>query len=191
MVSRGDFNEVTEQNKKYGGNPINNTRVDAFTDCLNYCNLLDLGFKGSRYTWTNKRRNSNTILERLDRVLANNDWLQIYPDTIVQHLPRTYSDHCPILVTLQKHRNPTTKAFRFEKIWSTDPSLVNIIQQSWLHNPPLEEAIQNFKENVTHWNRHSFGNIFLKKRKLLNRIQKSVHYPTSQFLQNIEIKLIT
>ncbi|XP_070014337.1 uncharacterized protein [Nicotiana sylvestris] len=78
----GDFNEVIRQNEKFGGNPINNSRVDAFAKCLNYCNLLHLGFKGSRYTWTNKRRNGNIIIERLDRILAKSDSLQIYPETV-------------------------------------------------------------------------------------------------------------
>lgn len=50
----GDFNELTCANEKYMGNPINNSRCDQFIQCLNYCNLLDLGFRGSRYTWTNK-----------------------------------------------------------------------------------------------------------------------------------------
>lgn len=64
---------MIKQTEKFGGNPVNNTRIDAFAQCLNYCNLIDLGYKGSKFTWTNKRRNGSTILERLDRFLANYD----------------------------------------------------------------------------------------------------------------------
>lgn len=91
----GDFNEILDSKEKFGGLPISNNRVDKFMNCLNYCKLIDLGFHGSRFTWTNKRRHGNTILERLDRFLANYEWLNLYPDAVVKHLPRTFSDHCP------------------------------------------------------------------------------------------------
>lgn len=45
---------------------------------------------------------------------------------------------------------------------------------------------------MTDWNRNNFGNIFKKKRIILARLaglQKSSHYPTSTFLQNLEIDL--
>lgn len=62
----GDFNEILESRDKFGGLPINNNRADKFANFMHSCNLLDLGFQGSRFTWTNKQRNGHTILERLD-----------------------------------------------------------------------------------------------------------------------------
>ncbi|XP_019237922.1 PREDICTED: uncharacterized protein LOC109218059, partial [Nicotiana attenuata] len=41
----GDFNEVTGANEKFGGLPVNNNRVSNFINCIDYCELLDLGFK--------------------------------------------------------------------------------------------------------------------------------------------------
>lgn len=41
---------------------------------------------------------TNIILERLDRFLANPAWLQFYPKATIHHLPRTYSDHCPLIL---------------------------------------------------------------------------------------------
>lgn len=58
-----------------------------------------MGFKGSRYTWLNKRykNSSQLIYERLDRFFANNNWIQKFADVQVHHLPCTHSDHCPLL----------------------------------------------------------------------------------------------
>ncbi|XP_059294669.1 uncharacterized protein LOC132047674 [Lycium ferocissimum] len=39
----GDFNEVLQARDKSGGNGINNKRVNLFWNCLNQCNLVDLG----------------------------------------------------------------------------------------------------------------------------------------------------
>ena len=57
----GDFNDVTKEEEKKGGNGICRTRVFEYTDCMDFCNLLDLGFSGSIFTWTNKRDISGLI----------------------------------------------------------------------------------------------------------------------------------
>ncbi|KAA3487168.1 reverse transcriptase [Gossypium australe] len=42
------------------------------------------------------------IQERLDRGVANEDWLSICPEAMTQHLPHSFSDHCPLLITTKK-----------------------------------------------------------------------------------------
>lgn len=44
-------------------------------------------------------------MERLDKVYANMEWLEQYPQASTIHLPKTYSDHNPILVSLQNKNN--------------------------------------------------------------------------------------
>ncbi|GLT55621.1 hypothetical protein SLA2020_287260 [Shorea laevis] len=39
----GDFNDITNQSEKFGGNPCPFYRIQAYTNCMSYCNLLDLG----------------------------------------------------------------------------------------------------------------------------------------------------
>lgn len=51
----GDFNEILIAHDKHSGNLIMPSRVNLFWNCVNHCKLVDLGFKGSKYTWTNKR----------------------------------------------------------------------------------------------------------------------------------------
>ncbi|XP_070007321.1 uncharacterized protein LOC142165479 [Nicotiana tabacum] len=80
----GDFNDVLTQDKKWGGRNISRNRTSRFWLCINYCNLIDLEFKGCRYTWSNHRnRRHGLILERLDRCLVNEAWLELYPLVMV------------------------------------------------------------------------------------------------------------
>ena len=68
-----DFNEVIAKGEKAGGNPICQRRVRAIMDCMNECQMMDLGFSGPKFTWTNKREVGGLIQCRLDRVWANPD----------------------------------------------------------------------------------------------------------------------
>ncbi|XP_074298649.1 uncharacterized protein LOC141629570 [Silene latifolia] len=73
-VCIGDFNEIIDPCEKFGGNSIKWNRVNLFKTSMDSCNLIDLGFSGPKFTWTNKRCH-NPILEILDRVWVNQTWL--------------------------------------------------------------------------------------------------------------------
>lgn len=101
----GNFNDIASPNEKFGGRPPNLNRIATFNKNLDYYNLIDLGFKGPKFTWTNNRRNSNLVMERLDRFLANPNWLNMFPKASVEHLTKTYSDHCPLILDTNPNFN--------------------------------------------------------------------------------------
>ena len=113
----GDFNEVLTGEDKFGGKSINLNRALDFKDCLDTCNLLDLGFSGPKYTWSNWRQLTDLILERIDRCFANPSWRILFPEALVTHLPRVFSDHYPILLELAKPpAEMRNKPFRFQSM---------------------------------------------------------------------------
>lgn len=115
----GDFNEILSFSDKFGENSFNSSRASHFWDCINQSNLIDLRFRGSKFTWTNKRyRNrSSLILERLDRCFANQAWIDLFPEASVTYLPRTHSDHSPLLICLKRNLPISFKPFKMETIW--------------------------------------------------------------------------
>lgn len=46
----GDFIEVLHASEKVGGRPINHQRAGLLWNCLDTCKIVDLGFKGSKFT---------------------------------------------------------------------------------------------------------------------------------------------
>ena len=74
----GDFNEVLIDEEKSGGNHISQRRVRAIQDCMDTCHMLDLGFSGPKFTWTNKRGIADLIQCRLDRCWANPAWKSFF-----------------------------------------------------------------------------------------------------------------
>lgn len=76
----GDFNQVLGSHDKRGGARVCQARVRPFQTMINSCELVDLGFVGPRYTWSNMHRGSARVEERLDRCLCNTAWLRRFPD---------------------------------------------------------------------------------------------------------------
>ncbi|KAL0406133.1 UNVERIFIED_CONTAM: hypothetical protein Slati_3927200 [Sesamum latifolium] len=63
----GDFNAIMSQSEKRGGKPFASSSRFALGNELDFCNLIDLSFIGSVYTWSNKRPGVANIQFRLDR----------------------------------------------------------------------------------------------------------------------------
>ncbi|KAH0685679.1 hypothetical protein KY290_017197 [Solanum tuberosum] len=189
----GDFNDILCQKDKWGGVSYSRKNNSDFKNCVNCCQLLDLGFKGSRYTWSNlPERSHSLILERLDCCFINSNWFDYYPNSSVTHLPKTHSDHNPLQINLfNLFVRPRVKPFRLESFWYRHPDFKNIVHQCW-HNHSYIEAKHIFKDKITAWRKNHFGNIFKQKRILLARlsgIQNFSSYPYSSFLQNLESTL--
>ncbi|KAL8467467.1 hypothetical protein ACS0TY_030923 [Phlomoides rotata] len=94
----GDYNEILFGYEKSGGNLRLEARMVDFRDCIENCGLVDLGFRGHPFTWSNKQAGGDNIRERLDRVLCNSLWSDRFPEARVSHLTRVLSDHCPLVV---------------------------------------------------------------------------------------------
>ena len=146
-VMASDFNEPLLDEDKFGGRGVNVNRSLAFKDCLDSCNMVDMGFAGPRYSWTNKRDISNLILERIDRYFMNPVWCVLYPNAKVTHLPRCHSDHCPMLMEAFP-TNPlaTNKPFRFQEFWLSDLTFPNIVSKAWSSDKSLVDAIDTFSK---------------------------------------------
>lgn len=100
----GDFNQILNKTEKKGGKRFGSKRAKAFAHMIEECELHDLGFSRPRFTWCNLRKGPERVQERLDRALENDKWLLKYQDNQVIHLPRSRSNHNPIMVRDNGHR---------------------------------------------------------------------------------------
>ena len=87
------FNEITKQSEKLGGRLRPYTQMQIFREALDECELMDLGFKGSPYTWSKHYRSRASIWERLDRAMASQEWFVRFPGSRVHHVDSSTSNH--------------------------------------------------------------------------------------------------
>ncbi|XP_070005324.1 uncharacterized protein [Nicotiana sylvestris] len=133
--------------------------------------FMDLGFKGAKYTWSNHRYNRpDLILEQLDRCFINEQWLEYYPNTFVTHLPKTYSDHTPLLIFLSHcTRLHTNRIFRLETYWCQHPEFTSMVRNTW-NGQNLTNATTLFTIKVKDWAANNFGDVLRKKKTILARL---------------------
>ncbi|GLT63636.1 hypothetical protein SLA2020_361860 [Shorea laevis] len=169
----GDFNDVVDQVEKFGGAPISQSRVRAYTDCMGDYNLMDIGYTGGRFTWVNMRENNHIIRERLDRAWANPDWRLQFPDANLLHLPRISSDHNPLLLYLDTPLlRSGNKPFRLEKFWLNHFEFHDLISPIWsTQNSCTSQCILKTQTSCRIWSRTTFDNIFVKKWNLNARLE--------------------
>ncbi|KAL5750859.1 hypothetical protein ACOSP7_025462 [Xanthoceras sorbifolium] len=72
----GDFNEVLRDEEKVGGRFRSHAAISSFRDAIDSCRLVDIGYQGSLFTWSNRQNGDSLIQERLDRVLCSMTWAQ-------------------------------------------------------------------------------------------------------------------
>uniref|UniRef100_A0A2N9HP69 Uncharacterized protein n=1 Tax=Fagus sylvatica TaxID=28930 RepID=A0A2N9HP69_FAGSY len=177
----GDFNEVLNQVDKRGGRPLTSSSTNGFNSLINQQGLVDLGFSGNPYTWTNKRHNFANIKERLDRAFSNTEWRTTFPRASVHHFPATSSDHNPIILNSTGFESTNPKPFRFEAIWTRDGSSTQVIKHAWDHlvfGSPLFKFIKKLKatkKDLIWWNKNCFGHLQTRNKSLseaINSIQQ-------------------
>ncbi|XP_050264114.1 uncharacterized protein LOC126708367 [Quercus robur] len=193
-VLAGDFNEPLSEDDEFGGRAVSVSRSLLFKECLDKCNMIDIGFLGPRFTWTNKREVQALIQERIDSVFVNPNWCLLYPEARVVHLTRCHSDHCPILLELQSRINRGRKSpFRFQTCWLFEPSFPSIVSQARRDSPALGDVVNRFTQAAIRWNGSHFGNIFTRKKNIMariNGIQRALSVRPFTFLVNLEDELL-
>lgn len=131
----------------------------------------------------NNREDADFVMERLDRVFANVEWVNRYPLYSLRNLPIIRSNHGTILLDLEVQGPFRKRPFRFEHVWLTHSSCREMIQRAWnvqshgSRAAQLRNKISNVKETTLEWNREVFGKVeneIKLKQSELQKIQNSI-----------------
>ncbi|KAL0296083.1 UNVERIFIED_CONTAM: hypothetical protein Sradi_6660400 [Sesamum radiatum] len=157
----GDFNTVLHIEENQGRSTNILSPMEDFSDMVMESALIEVGFEGDTYTWTNK-----IIWKRLDRVLYSKEWIDTFNSTRVLHLPRRLSDHHPLLIIAKHTDTKVASSFRFQNMWIDHPTFLNTIQKSWelptrgYGMYKLQQKLYRTKDTLKDWNIQVFRNFF-------------------------------
>lgn len=176
----GDLNAIKSISEKHGGCQNFNPANKEFKNFINDRRLVDMAYVGPAFTWSNGAVTEDPIFGRLDRVLCTTDWLFMFPDNGVLHLPRVSSDHAPILInTHRTNKRKKRFSYKIEYYWVEHPEFSDIVQRAWNsnHNNTLLK-IDEVGKDLSKWSKKEFGNIFRvveETKNQLLQVQSEAH----------------
>jgi len=153
-VCIGDFNEALSNDEHLGPTNRGEPQMRLFRECLEDCNLIDLGFCGPKYTWNNRQQGDYNICVRLDRAVANGHFTQLFDDIQVENIITTSSDHFAVHLHISKHvqRRQSESSignFRYEAAWCRAPDYLETVEKSWADGSMGPKSLQTTWANMT------------------------------------------
>ena len=174
----GDFNEITHQHEKLGWKERELNQMEGFRESLSKCGLFDLGFVGQRFTWCNERFGEQRTLLRLDRMVANSSWSELYPEARVYHRSMSSSDHCLLYLSLKNilPRKHVKKRFQFEAMWVREEGCKEVVEGAW--DPyrgglgySIMDRLKRCQVSLQSWNWSVFWNVNRVLKQKQERLQ--------------------
>jgi hypothetical protein len=175
----GDFNETLWQKEHFSAPRRGERQMAESRNVLSFCDLHDLGYKGVPWTFDNKKEGNKNVKVRLDRAVASPSWTSLFPDANVTHLVSSRSDHCPILIDLEKYHNRQSarRPWRYEIMWEREAFLFDEIEASWNSNPParnmkdINTKLNCMRGSLNDWKNRSFGSVGKEIKNLKRELQ--------------------
>ena len=163
MVVVGDFNSVTSAKETTKPENLDQRRSSGFVSWISEHGLLDLGYTGSKFTWTRGNSSSSFQGPLLDRALCNLDCSACFSQAKVNILPKLNSDHSPVLILLNSNKEPSSHhGFKFQATWLTHPGFLTRIQEFWWSDLSLTEnnnlqLLRIYLPRINLYPSHEFG----------------------------------
>uniref|UniRef100_A0A2N9ISI0 CCHC-type domain-containing protein n=1 Tax=Fagus sylvatica TaxID=28930 RepID=A0A2N9ISI0_FAGSY len=189
----GDLNSTVSNSDKSGGRQNGESSSRSFQNFISEVGAIDLGFNGSKFTWSNNRAGWANIRERLDRGLYNVDWQNMFPKAGIRHLVASNSDHKPILLDTHLENSRGRRPFRFEAMWARDECSIDVVERAWWldvegsQNFKLLKKCQNTRKEFIAWNKSCFGIASTRIKELENKLKALQELASTQ--ENIKIEV--
>lgn len=161
--------------EKQGGCAHPKRLLDGFTNTINECQLMNLGFNGNIFTCERSRGSEGWIQGRLDQELANRQLRDMFPLAEITVLDVSTSNHLFLNLYLnRKMYVPKIHRFRFENMWLKEKDCLHIIQTCWLKMAgySITDKIQYRCLKLEEWGRGVVEEFRVKMREYMQRLKK-------------------
>ncbi|XP_039120543.1 uncharacterized protein LOC120256952 [Dioscorea cayenensis subsp. rotundata] len=162
----GDFNSILFPNEHKGGRFSHYSRkARFFRSFVDSNNLFDLNFSGAQFTWCNNQIGLARRWARLDRCIANSNWISRFNNFTLKHLSRSFSDHSPLLLSVSDSIIRRRFLFKFENFWLDYIDCHSIVRealQSPSHGNPLHvlsHLLSCTRFKLSQWNRRRHNSL--------------------------------
>ncbi|XP_027127794.2 uncharacterized protein [Coffea arabica] len=176
-IRKEQWRVLTDRNRLWGSKYLIS---GDFNDILsNEEKLVDIGFEGHPWTWSNHWDNEGEIRQRLDRVLGSMDWFQDFESAKCHHIETLASDHSLLLLGTNPGIERKKKRFYFDKRWLQKEGIQQVVEQAWGRDEQgsklfkVTRKIRNCKIELLKWRNNAQTNSRSKIDGLKQDLEKT------------------
>jgi hypothetical protein len=176
----GDFNEAMWQEEHFSRTKRSERLMLDFREVLSHCDLYDIGFTGTPWTYDNKQQGDRNVKVRLDRAVASPSWSALFPRMRLRHLSSSRSDHCPLLLAadMEDGSRLGRPIRRYEVMWEREPSLPAAVEEAWSRRVPVHDlgditmSMQTVMSSLYDWKKKHFKSVPRELEKMRKELDE-------------------
>ena len=148
----GDFNEILDgsEHSNFDSTQISYAGMRDFQAVIRHCSITDLGYHGPLFTWCNKRE-EGLVCKKLDRVLVNDSWCNVFPHSYSVFESGGCSDHARGRINLEALARCGRKPFKFVNVLKKIPQFQSVVEDQWKNSStlfPSTSALHRFSKKL-------------------------------------------
>ncbi|XP_027148760.1 uncharacterized protein LOC113749274 [Coffea eugenioides] len=172
----GDMNDILSNDEKWGGLLRPERSFKQFRDFIRTNELIDIGFEGKPWTWSNNWDKEGEVKERLDRMLGSRAWRRKFEKAKCCHIHNEASDHCMLLLHTEPSGRKWRRRFYFDRRWLQYQEVNGVVKKAWEREQvgsrfyQLKNRIKECRVALLSWNRSLKSNA----RNDIDKIKKEI-----------------
>lgn len=175
-IITGDFNEILdgEEHSNYQDSSLINVGMREFENIVQYCNFIDLGHQGLKYTWCNQS-DEGLICKKLDHFMVNEAWLNSRTQSYGVFEAGGCSDHLRGRFHLRTKPVGKRRPFKFTHVVVDMPEFLKVVKDYWRDTRTLFQStsalfrfskyLKALKSLIRNLSKEKLGKISLKVKE--------------------------
>ncbi|XP_071708015.1 uncharacterized protein [Rutidosis leptorrhynchoides] len=130
-VIMGDFNASLNIEEFYTGVASTTIAMREFKECVDSLCMTDVNHSGLQYTWNQRPKTNDGILKKIDRVMANDVFIEHYTNAFAIFQPYRISDHSPSILKIPSGVTRKHGPFRFSNYITNHCLFQDTVSECW------------------------------------------------------------
>ncbi|GJS25684.1 RNA-directed DNA polymerase, eukaryota, reverse transcriptase zinc-binding domain protein [Tanacetum coccineum] len=148
-ILMGDFNVTLNLEEHSAGGSRINGDMQEFRECVHDIEVDDINCTGLFYTWIKSPSKPETnIPKKLDRVMVNSEFIDVYGSAYSRFHPFLISDHSLVVIHLPNTLERKKKSFKFSNFVADKAEFLDVVKKNGNNVKKLEEELKRAQVDV-------------------------------------------
>nr|GFA10804.1 hypothetical protein [Tanacetum cinerariifolium]GFA10816.1 hypothetical protein [Tanacetum cinerariifolium] len=130
-ILMGDFNVALNLKDRFLGSSCLNSAMYEVKDCVANIEIIDLNCSGVHFTWNQKPKSGASLLKKLDRIMGNLKFEDVFPGAFALCQPYRIPDHTSAVLQVLNLTMIKPKPFKFFNFLAYKSEFLDVVANYW------------------------------------------------------------